>query len=276
MNNPNLGSDVHFDSFTLKNRMAAWISTCLFGTVTYTVRRGLLKGMKRKGGLAWAPAIFSRDSLDAEEQFLCGLNLAGATVYDVGACQGLVTVFLAKRAKTVICFEPNSRNYSRILENLELNGIHNVEVRKAGVGSRRDTRRMIESQLMPGLSSIDANIGETLVNVRMGTVVEEILIIALDEEISKINLPAPDFIKIDTEGWEIEVLRGARDTLARHRPTLFLEMHGATMSEKSQKVREIVAFLWELNYRQISHVETGTAITLENSDVAMEGHLYAR
>lgn len=276
MNNANSVTDIHFESFTLKNRMAAWVSTCLFDTVTYTIRRGLLKGMKRKGGLAWAPALFSRNILDAEDQFLCGLNLAGATVYDVGACQGLVTLFFAKRAKTVICFEPNSRNYSRILENLKLNGIHNVEVRKTGVGSRRDTRRMIESQLMPGLSSIDENMGETLQNVKMGTVVEEIPIIALDEEIPKTNLPAPDFIKIDTEGWEIEVLRGARSTLERYRPSLLLEMHGATRSEKSQKVREIVAFLWDLNYRQICLVETGTPITPENSDVAMEGHLYAR
>jgi FkbM family methyltransferase len=264
MNNANSVTDIHFESFTLKNRMAAWVSTCLFGTVTYTIRRGLLKGMKRKGGLAWAPALFSRNILDAEDQFLCGLNLAGATVYDVGACQGLVTLFFAKRAKTVICFEPNSQNYRRIL------------VRRTGVGSCRDTRRMIESQLMPGLSSIDENMGETLQNVKMGTVVEEIPIIALDEEIPKTNLPAPDFIKIDTEGWEIEVLRGARSTLERYRPSLLLEMHGATRSEKSQKVREIVAFLWELNYRQISLVETGTAISPENSDAAMEGHLYAR
>jgi hypothetical protein len=64
--------------------------------------------------------------------------------------------------------------------------------------------------------------------------------------------------------------------LERHRPSLLLEMHGATRSEKSQKVREIVAFLWDLNYRQICLVETGTPITPENSDVAMEGHLYAR
>lgn len=276
MNNANLTSDIAFESFTLKNRMAAWVSTRLLGSITYTVRHGLLKGMKRKGGLAWAPAIFSSESLDAEEQFLCGLSLDGATVYDVGAYQGLVTMFFAKRAKRVVCFEPNTQNYTRLLENLKLNGIQNVEVRKAGVGSRRDTRRMIESELMPGLSSFDAPIVEKLVQARMGTVAEEIPIVTLDEEITAAHLPPPDFIKIDTEGWEIEVLRGARSTLEQHRPSLFLEMHGANMSEKSQKVREIVAFLWELNYRQICLVETGTTITPENSDLAMEGHLYAR
>jgi hypothetical protein len=51
-------------------------------------------------------------------------------------------------------------------------------------------------------------------------------------------------------------------------------MHGATLREKSQKVGEIVAFLRELNYRQIRHIETGTVITPENSHLATEGHLY--
>ena len=277
MNSANVANEAHFEAFTLKNRMGAWISTRLFGNVTYTMRRGLLKGMKRKGGLAWAPAIFSRESVDAEERFLWGLNLEGATVYDVGAYQGLVTMFFAKRAKRVVCFEPNNQNYGRLLENLALNGIHNVEARKAGVGSRRGTLRMIESPLMPGLSSFDSPIAKKLVRAQMGTLVEEqISIVTLDEEISSANLPTPNFIKIDTEGWEIEVLRGARSTLTQYRPALFLEMHGATASEKSQKVREIVAFLWELNYRDICHIETGSAITPENSDLAMEGHLHAR
>jgi hypothetical protein len=106
--------------------------------------------------------------------------------------------------------------------------------------------------------------------------VEDIPIVALDEEIRQAGLPVPDFIKIDIEGWEIEALRGARHTLESHKPALFLEMHGETIREKERKVAEIVAFLWETNYRRIRHVETGTAIAPENSSIAMEGHLYCQ
>ena len=272
----NSNEDVPFRHYTLKHRLIAWISVHLFDTATYTVRHGLLKGMKRKGGLGWAPEVFSPGIMTAEQQFWRSLNLSGMTVYDVGAFHGLLTLFFASRAKAVVCFEPNSRNHERLMENLRLNGIKNVEVRKAGVGSQRETRRMVGSPLMPGGASVDGKTVEELLRARVRTVVEEISMVTLDEVIPQAGLPAPDFIKVDIEGWEIEALRGARNTLQSHKPTLFLEMHGETLREKKRKVAEIVAFLWEINYRRIRHIETGTTIRPENTAVAMEGHLYCQ
>ena len=159
---------------------------------------------------------------------------------------------------------------------LMLNGIKNVEVRKVGVGSRHETRKMVGYPLMAGGASVDGKTVEELLRAGVRTVVEEISIVTLDEEIPQANLPAPDFIKIDIEGWEIEALRGARNTLELYKPTLFLEMHGETMREKRRKVAEIVAFLWEINYRRIRHIESGTSITPENTSAAIEGHLYCQ
>ncbi len=52
-------------------------------------------------------------------------------------------------------------------------------------------------------------------------------------------------------------------------------MHGETIREKKRNVAEIVAFLWEIDYRRIRHIDTGVTITPENTSVAMEGYLYA-
>jgi FkbM family methyltransferase len=273
---PDLNEDLPFRHYTRKHRLIAWISTHLFDTTTYTVRHGLLKGMKRKGGLGWVPAMFSPGIMTAEQQFWSNLNLRGMTVYDVGAFHGLLALFFASSAKRVVCFEPNAQNYKRLKENLALNGIQNVEVRKVGVGSRRETLRMVGSPLMPGGASGDGKTVEELLRTGVGTVVEEIPIITLDEEIPAAGLPAPDFIKIDIEGWEIEALRGACETLKRYKPALFLEMHGETLREKRRKVAEIVVVLWEIGYRHILHVETGAMITPENTPAAIEGHLYCR
>jgi len=276
MADPDPKEDLPFRHYTVKHRLIAWTSMHVFDTATYTVRHGLLKGMKRKGGLGWVPAVFSSGTMTAEQKFWSGLNLRDMTVYDVGAFQGLLTLFFASRAKAVICFEPNTQNHKRLTENLRLNGIKNVEVRKVGVGSRPETRRMVGSPLMPGGASVDGKAAEAFLRAGVRTVGEEISIVTLDDEIRQARLPAPDFIKIDIEGWEIEALRGARNTLALHKPTLFLEMHGETIREKKRKVTEIVAFLWENNYRNIRHIESGATITPENTAVAMEGHLYCQ
>lgn len=276
MADPDLKEDLPFRHYTLKHRLIAWVSVHLFDNATYTVRHGLLKGFKRKGGLGWLPSILSPGTATPEHRFWSELDLRGTTVYDVGAFHGLLALLFASRARKVVCFEPNTQNHKRLLENLALNGIRNVKAIKSGVGSRRETLRMTGSPLMPGGASLDRKYGEELSRAGVETVEEEISLVTLDDQIREANLPVPDFIKIDIEGWEIEALRGARQTLELHKPVVFLEMHGETIREKKRKVAEIVAFLWNIGYRRILHIETGTAITPDNTSVAMEGHLYCQ
>jgi hypothetical protein len=119
--------------------------------------------------------------------------------------------------------------------------------------------------LTSGMASLDSGIA-------LGGEREIVELRTLDEEQ---GLDAPELIKVDVEGFELEVLKGAVRTLER-RPGLFLEMHGADMGDKRCRVVAISAYLWRIGYRNILHVETGTGITPENADIASEGHLYAR
>jgi FkbM family methyltransferase len=268
--------DLPYQHFSLKHRIVAWISSHLFDHITYTVQHGLLKGMKRRGGLGWLPSAFTSSVATPEERFWHDLDLRGKTVYDIGAFHGMLSLFFAARAKSVVSFEPNARNRARLLDNLLLNKIENVQVRDRGVGSRRESRQMASVALTPGAASIDEKTIESLGKSGVATLTENVSIVTLDEEIPEQHLPRPEFIKIDIEGWELEALRGARNTLASCSPALFLEMHGSTMREKKRKVNEIVNFLWDTGYREILHVESETMITPENSEVAARGHLYCR
>lgn len=250
-----------FQHYTRKHRAIAWVSTNLFDTVTYTVRNGLLKGMKRKGGLAWLPFGGAET---AEHRFIRSLDVRGKVVYDVGAFHGLLSLWFSKTAREVVAFEPVRSNRNRLAENLALNRIWNVDVRDCGLGSEDGEAWITYSTLMPGGASVISAAGSDLV-------IEEIEIRRLDR---LRGLPVPDLIKIDVEGFELAVLRGAEGLLSKYKPALYLEMHGNTIAQKKAKVRAIVSFLSEVGYKSIYHVESNSRIGAENADVAARGHLY--
>jgi FkbM family methyltransferase len=250
-------------AYSLKHRVISWVSKNLFDNYTYTVRNGLNKGMRRKGGLGWVPVA---PDITPELLFWEALDVRGKVVFDVGAFHGILSLFFAKQARQVVAFEPNSHNRKRLLENLALNGFKNVEIRPYGLASTASKLDMTFDPLAPGTASVDGKLRKE------GVQHETIELRVLDDEQ---GLPDPDLIKVDVEGFELEVLSGARKTLAK-KPRLFLEMHGADPEDKRNRVKAIVDFLWDVGYRDIEHIETKTKITPENTAVAAQGHLYVR
>jgi FkbM family methyltransferase len=269
---PHNNENEPFHHYTLRHRITAWISQNVFGNFVYTVRHGLIKGMRRKGGLGWLPEFLSSSVESREHVFWKELDLSGKVVYDIGSFQGLLAMMFSRKAKTVVCFEPNDTNRARLLENLALNSIRNVTVRPVGIGAEKGTATMFFSPLMTGGASIDQ---KTVSNLQQTQEVRQqtINISTVDEEVAS-GLPVPDFIKIDIEGYELAALQGARETLVKLRPELFLEMHGETLREKKQKVRAIADLLDAQGYKML-HIETETIIHPSNCQVAIEGHIYA-
>lgn len=265
---PLAADDLPFHHYSLRHRAIAWISRCLFDRCTYTVRHGLNRGMKRRGGLGWVPARLLRGAQNREEMFWRDLPLGGKVVYDVGAFHGILSLFFASRCAQVIAYEPNDKNHARLIENIGLNGLRNVRVRKLAVGREARSGTLLYDPSMAGGGSLDSR--------AIAPVSQRVEITTLDLDIGGASLPPPDLIKIDIEGWELEALQGARATLDAHHPALFLEMHGETMREKKSKAGAIVAFVREAGYAEIVHVETGAVITCGNEALAAEGHLYCR
>jgi FkbM family methyltransferase len=258
-----------FQHFTPKQRAIAWISRTFFDRITYTVRHGLLRGMKRRGGLGWIPERFSGSLASPESQFWEDLRLDGAVVYDIGAFHGLLTLFFARRAAKVVSYEPVRENRARLLENIALNNIDNVTVRDVAIGAAAQTGVMQFDPLTPGFSKVVLP-----ENGQSGSGGGQIRVTTLDRDILEHSLPIPDFIKIDIEGFELDALRGARQTLSTRHPALFIELHGETMTEKKRNAAAVVDLLHELGYDHVRHIESGTEIRPGQTDTAAQGHLY--
>ena len=247
--------------YSLKHRVVSWISRNLFDSITYTVHNGLNKGLRRRGGLGWLPF----EQTNAEIEFWKSLDLTDKVVYDIGAFHGLLTIHFARQAKQVVAWEPTSRNRNRLLQNIEANSFRNVIVRPYGLGSRCEESILRFDENAPGTASVNSTLGS-------GGITETVEVRTLDLES---GLPAPDFVKIDTEGNELDVLLGGRHVL-ESKPDLFLEMHGADSEDKGCRVEAIVTFLEAAGYTSIRHIESGAMIGSGNARVAREGHLYAR
>ena len=241
--------------------MISWVSQHLFDNISYTVRGGLNDGLRRRGGLGWFP----HEEDNPEARFWKSIDLKDKVVYDIGAFHGLLTIYFARSAKQVVAWEPNQGNRKRLTENLQLNSFSNVIVRPYGLSSKASTAQMTFNPLTPGMASIDSGIAA-------GAEHETIELRTLDDEK---DLPIPDLVKVDVEGFELEVLKGGVRTFARH-PDLFLEMHGADPEDKRRRVIAIAGYLWEIGYRNILHIESETKITPQNAAIAAQGHLFAR
>jgi FkbM family methyltransferase len=160
--------DQPFQHYTTKHRVVARISQSLFDNVTYTVRHGLLKGMKRKGGLGWLPEFVAAGSTKTPEQdFWFNQDFKGLVVYDIGAFHGLLTLYFARKSRRVISYEPNTRNHARLVDNIKLNGVTNVLVRPVGLGSEHRLATMVSSPLMPGGASMEAHAAAGVLNSSM-------------------------------------------------------------------------------------------------------------
>jgi FkbM family methyltransferase len=262
--------------YTIRHRLIATVSRMFDGYV-YTMRRGLAKGLKRKGGLGFVPNWIARGTHDTPEtRFLLGLDLRDKVVFDIGGFQGLLTMFFATRAKSVVVYEPNPESRARLQDNLALNAIRNVTVRPVGVGAQEGEFELVFDPLMAGGASADAKVAGQIRETAGHLRVERIRVVSVDDDIAESRLPIPAFVKIDVEGMELEVLRGMRRLLRSARPALYIEMHGATLDEKRANARRVLEELAASGYGDVTHVETGSRVTPQTADVAARGHLYCR
>jgi FkbM family methyltransferase len=175
----------------------------------------------------------------------------GATAIDVGANIGFVSAILASlvgEAGRVVALEPASQTFHKLRTTLSVNHLDNVIPLKVGCGSARSS---VALHAVTGSSGNASILGE-------GPLLDTISIVPLDEIPEAWETPVA-LIKIDTEGYEPEVLDGGRRLISEFRPTIYLEMGGDYLDS----TRRSIAVLRELGY-DTSAVETMDWSTIGN------------
>lgn len=175
--------------------------------------------------------------------------VAGDTVYDIGANVGYVSLSLAKRVGTggrVIAFEPIPSSAQAFQQNIDINGITNVQLLKLAASDKSGDAviRMIENSATASLVWHRNDPSVTELHVRAAVI---------DELVEAGEFGLPTFVKIDVEGAEGIVLQGMRRTIAAARPVLFVECSDIGREQAWQ-------LLGELNYRCHSAI-TGKPVT---------------
>jgi len=167
--------------------------------------------------------LANRGNYEVAEVRFCTRTLApGQTVVDVGANIGLYTLLAAKSVGpdgNVHAFEPEPENARRIRVNLALNGVGNVELFEAAVYS---TPGVVELNVFAPEFNAWHSIGrpEVVDPAHPSTPVEptatiEVPAVTLDDHCRTHAIDRIDLLKVDVEGAELDVLKGARELLAQ-------------------------------------------------------------
>lgn len=178
---------------------------------------------------------------------------AGAVVLDVGANIGLFTLFMIwkygrDRFAAIHLFEPNPGTYERLQRNLAANGL-------SGPGALC-TAHMLALSDRAGTIYMESPHGYSVLNMISATGTVPVTCVTLDAWRRTQGVGAIDLFKVDVEGHELPLLRGAPETLAASRH-LFIEV-------KSSHLPDFHALVEPLGYTTLSRQDlmTGDSMVL--------------
>lgn len=177
----------------------------------------------------WVASIFH------EKEIRDYFNLKKGIFVDIGSNIGKYTVRIGRQLKDkgkVISIEPEPNNFDIIKKNVRMNKLNNVILENLACSSRKGVLNFYLKKTGTG--------GHSLVNKTK----EKIKVKAekLDSILSKQKIKKADLIKIDVEGAEAEVLKGARKTL-KEKPKIIFEAWNKSYLDKIENI------LKKYNYR---------------------------
>lgn len=203
--------------------------------------------------------LFPKDYEASSFNFFKKYLKQGDTVIDIGAHIGLYSVFFAKHTNgKIFSFEPTPSTAAVLRETIRINHCQkNVTVLQAAVADKPGVATFYadDADVHTGNSLVELDLGEG--STRKGAYQVPVTSVDAIREENKLKI---DFLKIDAEGVELDVLKGARNTFLTDRPKGILGLHPFAYKNR----QETLSGIWKLlqEYR-LTVQEDGELISKE-------------
>ncbi|MBI5540690.1 MAG: FkbM family methyltransferase [Bacteroidia bacterium] len=192
--------------------------------------------------------IYAENFEWAEKEWLKSFLKPGMICYDLGANIGfytLLSAYLTFPNGKIVSLEPVSKTFDRLKANIDINDkISNC------VSCYKIAASNSAGELEIFTASKDLHAWNSLVAPQnKDEFIKEIIkTISLDSLFENENLPVPDFIKIDVEGWEENVLIGAKHILTKFSPTLLIEFTKDNLLRAGTSYQKLINILSDYGY----------------------------
>ena len=211
---------------------------------------------------------------NAESRFVEQFLKPGMVVLDIGAHHGYYSLLASQKVGPigkVVAFEPSLRERRNLLEHLRLNASTNVQVEETALGETDGSAELfVVKGRETGCNSLRPP------DVRQPTKAIEVRVARLDDFARQHNLERVDFVKMDVEGAELSVLKGATEFLERRpRPVIFCEVQDLRTRPWGHAAREIVDFLRQRGFFWYVPSDDGAMRPLTSDQIEFDGNFVA-
>jgi len=243
-----------------------------------TALLAVYRGIAARGLLAGGPGrrLFEAAYFGYKRHFEAGspkrlehVIAEGSTVIDVGANIGFYAVPFARRVGPqgrVIAFEPERANHRRLTARIAAAGLADRALLFEAAAAERSGRlRLAVNPDHPGDHKLAPDGAEGGV---------EIAAHALDDLLAAHPGPPVSLVKIDVQGAELRVIRGARDLIGRDRPALFVEIDPDALASMGDSVEALIAMMDRLGYVGRVWTRHGQGAVLDAGNCTAIGNSY--
>lgn len=226
-------------------RLALWLyqhTTIPDTTVDVTLDRTLRLSLHLKAWVDWNIYCLGMYEANLARFFLRTLR-PDSIVMDVGAYIGQYTLLAAKYAPRgrIVAIEAHTHSFNRLQNHVSRNNLPNVELLNLAAGAK-------VGKMAFALSSDASTSGLVSPKESSWRQTVTVDVAPLDEIATQLRLGRVCLVKVDVEGGEGEVLRGAQDLLQHHRPVWIIEIDREREAMFEDTPEEIVAHLRHSGY----------------------------